>query len=45
MILVNLFVFFDDKGYILGDGINILAYFYKDVKSNGNWLNSKCFFF
>ena len=24
---------FDDKRYILGDGINTLAYFHKDVKS------------
>ena len=24
---------FDDKRYILDDGINSLAYFYKDVKS------------
>ena len=29
---ISLFCF-DDKGYILGDGINILAYFHKDVKS------------
>ena len=24
--------FFDDKRYKLGDGINILAYFHKDIK-------------
>ena len=24
---------FDDKGYILDDGINSLAYFHKDVKN------------
>ena len=36
--------FFDDKRYILEDGINILAYFHKDVKSHGNWLNSRSFF-
>ena len=25
---------FDDKRYILGDGINNLAYFHKDIKSH-----------
>ena len=27
------FSFFDDKRYISGDGINTLAYFYKDIRS------------
>ena len=24
---------FDDKGYVLDDGINTLAYFHKDIKN------------
>ena len=32
---ISLFCF-DDKSYIFDDGINSLAYFYKDVKSQYN---------
>ena len=30
--------FFDDKKYILDDGINSLAYFQKDNTSQWNWM-------
>ena len=29
---------FDDQRYILDDGINGSAYFYKDIKSQKNWV-------
>ena len=32
--------FFDDKKYILDDGINSLAYFQKDNTSQWNWMKS-----
>ena len=31
---------FDDKIYILGDGINSLAYFHKDIRGQQNWEKS-----
>ena len=31
---------FDDKGYILDDGIISLAYFHKDIKIKKNWVKS-----
>ena len=31
---------FDDKRYLLGDGINSLAYFHKDAKIQYNWVKS-----
>ena len=31
---------FDDKRYILSDGINSLTYFHKDVESQQNWVKS-----
>ena len=27
---------FDDKRYVLNDGVNTLAYFHKDIKSNAH---------
>ena len=31
---------FVDKRYTLDDGINSLAYFHKDIRSQQNWVNS-----
>ena len=31
---------FDDKRYILGDGINSLAYFHKNIRCQLNWVKS-----
>ena len=35
----NFFVCFDDKRYILNDGINSLAYVHKEIKSQYNQVN------